>query len=68
MVLNDIFGPPEPLRKIFFFDHRDADSSKFPFFAKNNGKNNVFAFFGISELQNRDFALVFSTKMKWDKN
>ena len=68
MVLNNIFGPPEPLRKIVFSDHQDADSSKFPFFAKNHGKNNVFVIFGISELQNLQFFIGFSTKMKWDKN
>tara|TARA_B100000497_G_C7319672_1_gene213531 strand:- start:169 stop:444 length:276 start_codon:yes stop_codon:yes gene_type:complete len=51
MVLNNIFGPPEPLRKIFFSDHQDADSSKFSFFAKNHGKMNVFAIFGIPKTQ-----------------
>ena len=51
LVLNDIFGPPEPSRKIFFSDHQDADSSKFSFFAKNNGKNNVFAILEIFKIQ-----------------
>ena len=51
MALNTIFGLPEPSRKIFFSRHQDADLSKFSFFAKNNGKNNVFAILEIWELQ-----------------
>ena len=67
MAFNNIFGPPEPLRKIFFSDHQDADSSKFPFFAKNHGKINIFVIFEISKIQNVCFFIGFSTKMKWDK-
>ena len=67
-VLNDIFGPPEPLRKFFFSDHQDADSSKFPFFAKHHEKNNVFAILEISQIQKSWFSIGFSIKMNPDKN
>ena len=66
-VLNSFFGPPEPLRKMFFSCHRDADLSKFSFFAKNNGKIIIFVIFEISKIQNVCFFIGFSTKMSWDK-
>ena len=51
IMLNNIFGPPEPSRKIFFSDHREVNLSKFSFFAKNHGKKNVFAILETSEIQ-----------------
>ena len=62
-VLNTIFGPSGPSRKIFFSRHQDADLSKFSFFAKNNETINVFAFFGIPKIQKSWFSIGFSIKM-----
>ena len=64
--LNSFFGPPEPSRKIFFSDHREVNLSKFSFFAKNHGKNNVFAILEISKIQKSRFWIGFSIKMSCD--
>ena len=50
-----------------FFFLIEVNLSKFPFFAKNHGKINVFAFFGIPKIQKWIFFIGFSTKMKWEK-
>ena len=52
----------------FFSDHREVNLSKFRFFAKNHGKNNVFVIFGIPGLQKLWFFIGFFNKNEMGQN